>query len=109
MASLKGNSEMVLYLIKKGADVNKVDRFGMSPLYAALYSKDLETAKTLIEKGAHLNYKAEGKNILEIVNSIGVNQQISDYLKWMTKISNEKNDKLPLIFEKDEEGRTPFL
>jgi len=45
----------VVYLLKKGAPVNKVDRYGQSALYLACHFGHLDLVKTLIEHGADVN------------------------------------------------------
>ena len=51
MACQEGNAEKVRELIKKGASVNAKNRFGGTPLHAAVISNNVEVVKILIENG----------------------------------------------------------
>lgn len=54
-AAQSGNSDLVKYLEKRGADVNARSNFGATPLMYAVSSNQLETTKTLIALGAEVN------------------------------------------------------
>ena len=60
VAASKGYTEIVKYLIKKGADVNKGNPFGTAPLHYAAWASDLESFNALLKAGA--NIKAENNN-----------------------------------------------
>jgi ankyrin repeat protein len=51
----KGFSEVVRFLIEKGADVNAFDKNGYTPLISAAMYGLLDSVQTLIEKGADVN------------------------------------------------------
>ncbi len=62
-----GNSEISLYLIEKGADINKLDVktengivSGMTPLAYGIKSGNKELVEMLIDKGANVNIKVNG-------------------------------------------------
>lgn len=48
--------EIVKYLLKNGADINKLDNENMSPLFAAIKLGDLNLVSFLIDNGADINY-----------------------------------------------------
>ena len=50
-----GNSELIKYLISKGASVNSRSGMGATPLMYAVSNNDLETTKLLISLGADVN------------------------------------------------------
>ncbi|XP_015374244.1 PREDICTED: myotrophin-like [Diuraphis noxia] len=50
-----GHLDIVEYLIQNGADINKKDNFGITPLLCALWENHFKVAKYLIEKGAITN------------------------------------------------------
>ncbi len=52
-----GNSQVVEYLLDKGADINQVGRFEEPPLHAAAYAGNPETVELLIRSGANVNQK----------------------------------------------------
>src|SRR5262249_37750183 len=45
----------VKYLLSKGADINKADKQGWTPLAAAARERDTDMMKTLVELGANVN------------------------------------------------------
>lgn len=53
--------EVVIDLIERGANINKLDSEGHSPLAAACHFGRKELAKTLIEKGADITIEGENK------------------------------------------------
>ncbi|XP_055329076.1 myotrophin-like [Paramacrobiotus metropolitanus] len=53
-----GQREVIEYLISKGADVNAVDKHGISALLAAIWEGHTECVKLLLQKGA----KPDGKS-----------------------------------------------
>ncbi|KAL4135538.1 hypothetical protein QTP88_007144 [Uroleucon formosanum] len=50
-----GHLDIVEYLIQNGADINKKDNFGITPLLCALWENHFKVAKYLIDKGAITN------------------------------------------------------
>jgi ankyrin repeat protein len=56
---------MVEYMINHGADVNTVDKYGITPLIGAVEINNPGMANLLIDKGANLNHLSKsGDNIL---------------------------------------------
>ncbi|XP_038137296.1 myotrophin [Cyprinodon tularosa] len=53
-----GQSELIDYLLSKGADINALDKHGFTPLLLACFEDHYSAAKLLIEKGADKNQKA---------------------------------------------------
>ena len=49
--------QVVELLLKSGADVNTVDKRGVSPLFMAIFSQNLSLCSALIEAGANTNHK----------------------------------------------------
>lgn len=47
-------------LVDAGADLNKIDDYGHSPLNVAIYSKNFNIAKLLVDAGANLNEDTAG-------------------------------------------------
>jgi ankyrin repeat protein len=47
-------------LIKRGADVDAINKMGVTPLHLASYNNSIETAKLLIERGADVDAKGNG-------------------------------------------------
>ena len=61
-ACLSSNDDTIQYLVSKGADVNKADRNGNTPLH---YVKSIEAAKCLVANGADINkLNDEGISVL---------------------------------------------
>jgi ankyrin repeat protein len=58
MAADYGQTDIIQYLISQSADVNVVDRYGISPLLSAIYEGHTPCVKLLLEKGASKTGKA---------------------------------------------------
>jgi ankyrin repeat protein len=54
-ASSKGDSFTAQKLIQEGANINEVDRNGITPLMHSIWERKTETTKTLIKMGADIN------------------------------------------------------
>ncbi|XP_020505116.1 myotrophin [Labrus bergylta] len=50
-------TEVVLFLLSKGADINATDRHGFTPLLCACYESNVACVKVLLEKGADKDQK----------------------------------------------------
>ncbi|KAH3746176.1 serine/threonine-protein kinase STY46 [Pelomyxa schiedti] len=59
VASYSGNSELVSYLLDKGAKIDPKDYLGITPLLAAISSGNFDVANLLIEKGAKTLHRAK--------------------------------------------------
>ena len=55
ITSYKGNIELAKMLIRRGADVNSKNSWGISPLHIASMDGKIELAELLIENGADVN------------------------------------------------------
>ncbi len=55
VAAANGHSEIILLLLNNGAPVDARNKFGGTPLIAALEERQTESAKLLIRKGANVN------------------------------------------------------
>lgn len=56
----KNDIKMQNFLLKKGADVNKENTMGMTPIMNAIKYKNIKMVKILLKKGAKLNILARG-------------------------------------------------
>ncbi|ORX85834.1 ankyrin, partial [Anaeromyces robustus] len=54
-----GNEDLVKYLIEHGADINKENRGGETPLFLACRSGNKNLVKYLIDLGADINKENE--------------------------------------------------
>jgi len=59
IAARNGHSNICVYLINKGLDVNDIQSTGSTPLHGAVYYGQTETARILIIYGAQTNIKNE--------------------------------------------------
>jgi ankyrin repeat protein len=74
-AVLIGVHDVVSLLISKGADVNKIDANGRSPLMMAAIVGHVTCARLLIDQGADVNIKdIKGRTALMIADQNGYQQ-----------------------------------
>ena len=72
ITSYKGNIELAKMLIRRGADVNSKNSWGISPLHIASMDGKIELAELLIENGADVNIKDDfGKTPLRTAINTG--------------------------------------
>ena len=65
-----GQTEVIEYLISKGAKVNLPDKHGITPLLAAVWEGHLEAVGLLVRKGADKGVKTpDGQKLLEIAET----------------------------------------
>jgi uncharacterized protein len=70
IASSKGKIEIVDYLIKSGADVNKISLANKTPLLFAAEHNYFDVVKKLIDEGADINYVGTVSNQTALVFAI---------------------------------------
>ena len=61
-AAVFGQAEVVIALIKAGADINAKDKYGETPLHYSAEQDDIKTALVLIKEGADINTKDKNGN-----------------------------------------------
>uniref|UniRef100_A0A6Q2YNW7 Ion transport domain-containing protein n=1 Tax=Esox lucius TaxID=8010 RepID=A0A6Q2YNW7_ESOLU len=97
------HTELAEYLIGKGADIDYIDRKGLSPLLLATNCGAWRTVSLLLSKGANMNIKDKsGRNFLHmtILQPKGLRNLPEDVLQ----LSSVKQ----LLSSEDSEGCTPL-
>lgn len=85
------NTEMIQYLIQKGADLNGLDNKENSPCHIAAAKGSVHILKFLVSLGAQANsINKEGRSPLEEAQRMN-KQQMIDYLKGLHLAAEEKN------------------
>ncbi|XP_033746114.1 ankyrin repeat, PH and SEC7 domain containing protein secG-like [Pecten maximus] len=74
--------ECALLLIQHGANVNQVDNWGVTPMYLAASSGQLEVIRYLLAAGAKPSFK--NRKTGDIPKQLGVHKQFCD---WLVKLS----------------------
>ena len=70
-----GHSEVIEYLIKKGAAVNRPSKHGITPLLAAIYEDHVDAVKVLLKNGASKDGKSpDGSTYQEVAQSNEIKQ-----------------------------------
>jgi len=65
-----GHKDVIDYLVSHGADVNVKDKYGISPLLAAIFENHKECVKLLLAKGASKSGSApDGRSYVECAES----------------------------------------
>jgi ankyrin repeat protein len=67
LASLSGNLDIMRLLIDAGADVDRQDGYGQTPLMATVECKHLEATNLLVERGADVNETSPVKKTVLMV------------------------------------------
>lgn len=115
-ASQRGHSNLVKFLIEKGIDVNSLDKRGRTSLYISCYDRQLDSAKTLLSKGAEINISGDynpldmassnsyyGTEIVELLleNKANVNQTCrgTRVTPLMGALHQKKTNSLKLLLE----------
>ncbi|WP_455365762.1 ankyrin repeat domain-containing protein [Kaarinaea lacus] len=72
--------DVITLLLEQGADVNTVDKRGVSPLFVAIFAQDYQLCRSLIKAGANINHKLpNGVSMLRFAK-IGSSPAIVDLL-----------------------------
>ncbi|KAI1309395.1 Myotrophin [Halotydeus destructor] len=73
-----GHTEVIQYLIQKGANVNSTDKHGISALLAAIWEGHVSSVKLMLEKGADKSGKTpDGKSYLEAADDEEIKKLLS--------------------------------
>ena len=81
-AAEKGQTQLVNYLIRAGADVNQKDYKGMTALYSAARNRNIECIKILVKAGAEVNLTdREGCTPLMVAAANGYNRCLDQLMK----------------------------
>jgi len=79
IAAASDNSDMLKFLIDKGADVNIDSGFGCRPLHIAAWCNKIENAKILLEYGADPTLKCNGYTLMQLAKSDEFKKYIQKY------------------------------
>ena len=132
LAAYRGHSEVVGFLIAKGADLNSLNTYKYTPLHYSILRRHIEVAEMLIKAGADLNipnvwgytplHTCAGRNFLKeaeflIKNKAGVNtkNEIGETPLFAAVKSGHRDMILLLIKNgadvnaRDNVGRTPVF
>ncbi|CAB3400871.1 unnamed protein product [Caenorhabditis bovis] len=78
IASDYGHSRIVEYLISIGADVNAVDKYGITPLLSAVWEGHKEVVKLLLSHGAKKDIKApDGTALIDCTEEEEIRQMLT--------------------------------
>ena len=92
MAAYGGYTEIVWYLLEKGANINQADAFGATPLHMAVLGGHKEMVELLISKGADVNAKSHnGKIPLQMAFEKDDPEIIDVFLKQGLQVSSSIN------------------
>ena len=91
--------KMAKFLLKRGAKIDKKDRYDYTPLHVAVFEDKLELVKFFIKEGAKVNTLGDGKtSVLHTAAEFGRDIEIVKALLEAGAKPNRKNS----------EGRTPY-
>ncbi|KAK3103771.1 hypothetical protein FSP39_021748 [Pinctada imbricata] len=73
-----GQTEVIEFLINKGAEVNKADKHGITPLLAAVWENHTSSVKLLLEKGADKNVQSpDGTAVIDCAEKDEIKKLLS--------------------------------
>ena len=70
-AAYSGNDDEVLFLLERGADVNRKTNFGRTALMVAAYKGHESTVRLLLSRGADVNANDDGNTALSFAKNKG--------------------------------------
>ena len=79
IAACQSSNDIIQYLVSKGADVNKADINGNTPLH---YAKSIEAAKCLVANGADIN-KLNNEGISVLANVVSGSRAQIEIMKYL--------------------------
>ena len=94
-AALMGQTEMVEFLIRKGADVDAKGGDGGTALHAAAFLGQYEVAKLLIENGADIN--ARNNDGATVMDTLVLDRAILPEMSTQYRATDLPNKQLILI------------
>lgn len=71
LAASAGNNEAVEFLLKNGADLNLIDKYGFTPLHRAAFAGDDRSVELLLKNGGDPNARAKGAPRRWVDNVLG--------------------------------------
>ena len=89
-AAKSGNSELIKYLVSKGANTNARSGYGATPLMYAVGNNHLEATKTLISLRANVNAEMNSSLTLKELVDIGIYGEISTAYRRARKNGNKE-------------------
>lgn len=70
-----GQTDVIEFLAQRGADVNASDKYGISPLLAAIYEGHTESVRMLLKKGASKTGKSpDGRTYIDCADNDDIKQ-----------------------------------
>lgn len=106
-AASAGDIDTVDALVKKGVDINARGKDGMTPLLFAMWAKNKEGFRRLLEHGADPNSQIIDGQSVTSFSALSVDD--SDWLKMALKYGADPNLVNPHGRVEDEKNRTPLF
>ena len=99
--SEEGNIDLIRLLIQRGADVNKKDDFGRTPIMYASYTGQTEVVRILLDNGAYVN-EIDSQDITALMLASQGEQDNTDTVKLLI-------DRRADVNMKDNTGNTALM
>ena len=82
-----GRLETARYLLEQGADKNKANNYGQTPLHWAAYFNHLEMVLLLMRHGAHLNVRTTARELpMDMTQNEQIRQAILDEPRYTSPL-----------------------
>lgn len=89
LSVIRGDMDMVKFLVNNGANINVIDHLKLTPLLISIVEKKMDITKFLLDKGADYNYSTDNGKYFILVSALryGSDDMINHLLEYDINMS----------------------